>query len=392
MRYLIGEANYGGRVTDNWDRRLLNVYMNQFFCENAISEEKFFLSELSDYFIPPDGDLGYYKEFIEHLPHNDHPAAFGQHPNADISSQIEQTNELLETIVSLQPGAITVDGSSPEEVVANQIDSMNGSIPELFDISSIQQSMRARPGPEALKTVLYQEVTRYNVLLSHIRKSLGNLRNAVTGFAAITPNLEEIMTALLEYKVPRSWSMAYPSTKPLGSWINDLQLRIRQIRLWIDYGIPNVFWLSGFTYPSGFLTAVLQTMSRAKGVAIDTLNWEFHVVEKSGDEITEGPKDGGVFVSGLYLEGARWDFSENQLAESLPMELMSQMPILHFKPVEGKKKINRNMYECPLYMYPVRTGTRERPSFVISVDLKSGNQTDDHWTKRGVALLLSSSE
>eukprot|EP00957_Ditylum_brightwellii_P064156 4867846-Ditylum_brightwellii.AAC.1 len=133
-------------------------------------------------------------------------------------------------------------------------------------------------------------------------------------------------------------------------------------------------------------------MSRAKGVAIDTLNWEFHVVEKSGDEITEGPKDGGVFVSGLYLEGARWDFSENQLAESLPMELMSQMPILHFKPVEGKKKINRNMYECPLYMYPVRTGTRERPSFVISVDLKSGNQTDDHWTKRGVALLLSSSE
>eukprot|EP00957_Ditylum_brightwellii_P080930 6156397-Ditylum_brightwellii.AAC.1 len=202
MRYLIGEANYGGRVTDSWDRRLLNVYMNQFFCENAISEEKFFLSELSDYFIPPDGDLGYYKEFIEHLPHNDHPAAFGQHPNADISSQIEQTNELLETIVSLQPGAITVDGSSPEEVVANQIDSMIGSIPELFDISSIQQSMRARPGPEALKTVLYQEVTRYNVLLSHIRKSLGNLRNAVTGFAAITPNLEEIMTALLEYKVP----------------------------------------------------------------------------------------------------------------------------------------------------------------------------------------------
>ena len=29
MKYLIAEANYGGRVTDDWDRRLVNVYIGE---------------------------------------------------------------------------------------------------------------------------------------------------------------------------------------------------------------------------------------------------------------------------------------------------------------------------------------------------------------------------
>jgi dynein heavy chain, axonemal len=64
-------------------------------------------------------------------------------------------------------------------------------------------------------------------------------------------------------------------------------------------------------------------------------------------------------------------------------------PIVHFKPAESKKKSSKGMYVCPLYMYPVRTGTRERPSFMIPVDLKSGAVDGDFWVKRGTALLLS---
>jgi dynein heavy chain len=55
------------------------------------------------------------------------------------------------------------------------------------------------------------------------------------------------------------------------------------------------------------------------------------------------------------------------------MELLCNMPIIHFKPVEGKKKTQKGMYTCPLYMYPVRSGTRERPSFVHSLDIRCGH-------------------
>jgi len=40
VRYLIAEVTYGGRVTDDWDRRLLNVYANQYFNDKVILEEK----------------------------------------------------------------------------------------------------------------------------------------------------------------------------------------------------------------------------------------------------------------------------------------------------------------------------------------------------------------
>ena len=73
------------------------------------------------------------------------------------------------------------------------------------------------------------------------------------------------------------------------------------------------------------------------------------------------------------------------------MELYAPMPIIHFRPMQAgnKKKVGKTIYMCPLYMYPVRTGSRERPSYVATIELKSGNATPEFWTKRGTAILLS---
>jgi len=54
IKYIISEVLYGGRVTDDMDRRLLNVYANQYFNEKVIAEEKYLLSDpsLPQYAIP----------------------------------------------------------------------------------------------------------------------------------------------------------------------------------------------------------------------------------------------------------------------------------------------------------------------------------------------------
>lgn len=83
------------------------------------------------------------------------------------------------------------------------------------------------------------------------------------------------MQCLFENKVPDKWKFAYYSLKPLSLWILDLNKRIDQLRSWVHKGQPNVFWISGFSFPTGFTTALQQQASRKSNVPIDQFVWEF---------------------------------------------------------------------------------------------------------------------
>lgn len=104
--------------------------------------------------------------------------------------------------------------------------------------------------------------------------------------------------------------------------------------------------------------------------------------------IAASPRE-GLYIKGLHLEGAKWDYEEMCLMEPEPMELTCSMPIIHFRPVKEKKKNKGSVYECPCYYFSVRTGSRERPSFMFNIELKCGEQTKEYWIKRGTALLMN---
>lgn len=99
--------------------------------------------------------------------------------------------------------------------------------------------------------------------------------------------------------------------------------------------------------------------------------------------------ESGVYCRGIYLEGAGWDRKNACLIEPQPMQLVTPLPIINFKPVEQLKKKTRGFYEAPCYYFPIRAGTQGKPAFIVAVDLKSGVEGADFWVKRGTALLLS---
>ncbi|XP_076240945.1 dynein heavy chain 2, axonemal kl-2 [Calliopsis andreniformis] len=388
LKYLIAGVCYGGHVTDDWDRRLLMTYVQQYFTEEALNVPNYRLSSLPTYYIPRDGSLASYRDFISMLPNVDKPEVFGQHPNADITCLIMETRNMFETLMSLQIQTVSSEeDSSKEEKVTQLTTDILSKIPANIDYELTVKLIGPNRSP--LDVVLLQEIQRYNILLQKTRSSLKNLQLAIKGLILMSPDLEEIFTCVNEGRVPSIWLFAYPSMKLLGAWTRDLVSRIEHFGEWARTTHPPLlFWLAAYTFPTGFLTAVLQTSARLWNVSIDTLSWEFNVFTIDESAIIEPPVD-GVYIRSIFLEGAGWDKRNSVLVEPAPMQLVCDMPVIYFRPTEHPKKRTRGLYSCPCYYYPQRSGDQGRPSFVVAVDLNAGPEGSDFWIKRGTALLLS---
>jgi len=82
-----------------------------------------------------------------------------------------------------------------------------------------------------MNSVLVQELVRCNRLLDTVRESLGALRRALRGEVVLSLDLECVMDAMYDGRVPALWkNVSYPSLKPLGSWVRDLVLRLNMFR------------------------------------------------------------------------------------------------------------------------------------------------------------------
>ncbi|CBZ54592.1 GF18580, related [Neospora caninum Liverpool] len=334
LRYMIADACYGGRVTDDKDLRLLRVYCADFFCPQALQPD-FSFSSSGTYYIPEDTSLSGLKNYVRDLAVIDPPEAFSQHVNAEISSQIADAESLLSTLLLLQPSGAVVPSAGGTGKPEDQVYRICGTVEHEWpaDIDYPLIVARGDGDLSPLRVVLLQEVQRLNTLLRFVRESLGALKKGLMGLAVMSDEVELVMQALEKGKVPEAWKFAYPSVKSLPNWVVDLKERVDFMSKWGLERPPKVFWLGGFTYPTGFLTALLQQYARRNALSIDTLNFDF-LVQTTGDEnqIAQPPKE-GAYIKKMYLEGAAWNVENHCLRDSDPMKLLTDMPIVHFKPM-----------------------------------------------------------
>ncbi|GFT64974.1 dynein heavy chain 2, axonemal [Nephila pilipes] len=383
LKSMIAEVIYGGHIADVNDERLLMIYYDQFFCDEIFGNVKHRLTPVPDYCIPEDGPLDTYLKFIEELPGSDTPEVFGQHSNAEIPYRVQDAKEMLDNMKKIAGESFTV--KNIENQVTKMVSDIKLQIPNLLDEMAALDILHEKLDPYS--EVLVQETKRYNGLLKLVFKSLNELEASTLGKMIMTEELEEFSKIILKMEVPQKWQKLYPTLKPLGSWIQDLNLRIEQFAKWILKGnMPVKLWMPGISAPKSILNASLQIMVKNSDVILKELIWEYHVSTLDESHITEAPLE-GIYIRGLLLEGAGWDKTNGILIESEPLHLITTMPVILFKPVIESSV--RGVYDCPCYYTSKRTDDKGNSSFLFSVDLRT-KKVKEYWMKRGISLILSS--
>lgn len=382
IMYLSGECNFGGRVTDDKDRRLIMTLLSDYFNED-IFKDTYRFAGLENFFAPPIGDHASFIAHIDSMPSIIPPAIYGFHDNADITKNQNEAAALYNSLLLTQSRESSKGAESSIETTVNQIiKEILSEPPEIFDEELCQRKFPALY-IESMNTVFTQEVIRFNVLTKCIKSVLNDLVKAINGQISMSVLLESTMKSLFDGKVPKVWKdVSYPSLKPLGSYITDLKQRLSFFKSWLGNGIPEIFEISRFFFTQSFLTGSLQNYSRKYKIAIDLINFNFEITTSA-----KRPED-GVIVKGLFLEGARWSKKKNELAESRPKVLYTSCPMIWLKPSDTIEEAPH--YKCPVYKTSDRRGelstTGHSTNFVMFVKLNS-SLPESHWTKRGVALL-----
>uniref|UniRef100_A0A8C3PI70 Uncharacterized protein n=2 Tax=Charadriiformes TaxID=8906 RepID=A0A8C3PI70_9CHAR len=393
VRYMLGEVQYGGRVTDDVDKTLLNTYARVWFGEHMFSEKFCFYK---DYVIPKGKTVEDYLQYIEQLPAIDTPEVFGLHPNADITYQTNLANETLSTIVSIQPkDSSTGGGETREAVVQRLADEMLEKLPPDYNPHEVKAQLQKMGAVQPINIFLRQEIDRMQHVLSRVRTTLTDLKLAIDGTIIMSEELRDALDNMYDARIPKLWFRISWESSTLGFWFTELLERNQQFSSWLKDGRPNQFWMAGFFNPQGFLTAMRQETTRmnlAKGWALDSVVLHNEVTKMMKEDVTGPPPAdiGGVYIYGLFLEGAGWDRRNSKLVESAPKVLFTSLPVVHVYAVSttalhDPKKQQGSVYSCPVYKQPRRTDL----TYIFSLYLKTV-QNPDHWTLRGVALLCNS--
>ena len=256
MTYLTGECNYGGRVTDDWDRRTLMNILTTYYCAPVVEDDNYRFSQSGIYYAPPKGKYENYLDFIKQLPFNQNPEVFGIHENGDIARQLAETRQLFDSIIVAQ-GQSSGSGSglkSNDEILLEVSADILARVPQVFKVDEAAKKYPVNYN-ESMNTVLIQEMIRFNRLIQTVLSSLVNVQKAIKGLVVMSTDLEDVCKSLLIGRVPAMWAArSYPSLKPLGSYVTDLIARIKFFQSWYDVGSPKVFWMSGFFFTQSFIT------------------------------------------------------------------------------------------------------------------------------------------
>lgn len=388
---ILTEANYGGEFDNSWEQIKLRTILGDYFNEKVITDTnyEFYPTAGHTYGIPRKFE---HRDMVKHIEEkissSTSPVIYGIHPNAGIRSGVDKGRQLVNALV-LTLGRIEDPVTDAKERKLNDhVDILKSCLESPIDLLKVKANF-PNDYTQCLNMNLLHESIVYNVLLNKITQSLNQLQDAINGKMVYTLELKQMAQEISKEELPQEWRIvSYPTMKPIGSYLTDLRNRVRWMKMWIQLGIPDSFWLAAFFYPQSFLVSCKQNYARKNAIEMTEVRYSHTIAERN-----DCPDS--IYVYGMAIEGARWDEELGCLAEQRDKEVRNHIPGIHFRFVLGARNVFQKIYKAPVYKtekrsdHPVNNFFSE--NYVTAVDLET--EVDPVvWIKRGVALILQSSD
>lgn len=155
LNYLLVEIDYGGRITNEVDRKVIDYLYNKFINKRVLAPN-FVFGKSGCYVIPNLNSLGDINLYIQGLPQKDKPELFQMADDIDRVQEVQETDnliELLDRIQSVNQSQLVVDQNKIRQLISNCID---GEIPIIQDQDSKEPSVKNLHNP--LEIFLIQEI------------------------------------------------------------------------------------------------------------------------------------------------------------------------------------------------------------------------------------------
>ncbi|KAI4493643.1 hypothetical protein M0804_001819 [Polistes exclamans] len=249
VRYMIGEVQYGGRVTDDYDKRLLNTFSKVWFSDALFTEDFEFYK---GYPVLNYSNVTDYLKVIDSMASIDPPQVYGLHSNADITYQSNTTQSVLDIIISIQPKEAGVGGGESRETVVTRLaKDMLDKLPSSYDSFVVKERMNIMGITQPMNIFLKQEIDRINVVILLLNTMLNDLLLAIEGVIIMNEQLRDILDNVYDARIPQIWKVRSWESSTLGFWFTELLERNQQLSTWLFIGRPMKFWMTGFFNPQG---------------------------------------------------------------------------------------------------------------------------------------------
>ncbi|CAF3746445.1 unnamed protein product [Rotaria socialis] len=426
--YLAGSVIYGGRVTDEFDRRRLLRIIERFYCPETLEENYSYAGDEARQSPSLNLNFSGLLSYINALPDFDDPRVFGMHPNTNRALMYVQANRVVEMLVTIEPQyrmMISLGTSSDSDAACLAIiEDIKAKLPLSIETGFGPQARRITFENALAKiserlehkyhaysiffSLLKQEIRAYNELLELVHVTCADLRRAVLGETVVSEVLEETQRTLLMHEMPRIWrKRSYPSTKSLRAWISDHLLRIAFFKDWTrlivtyveDYKtlspLPPTFNIGAFYYPKGLFSAILQSSARSIALPIDQLKFSYEVLDQKEERLALQSSTASFEYYLSFANGAQWDYELHQIVDCTSQQRTHRLPPLLCKlvPKDTDNLDSTNVYECPVYLTASRAVSASQASkHLVGTVAIPCSETESFWTTRSIAGILEIDE